>query len=166
MIMIKNIEEQHVQGFHATLDAVAGEKKYLAWTQAPPIESTRKFICGNIANNTPQVVALDDDRVIGWCDIEPHQKQTMKHVGTLGMGLLRTYRNKGIGTRLISAALERARDIGLEKVELEVISTNANAIALYQKMGFREEGQRRKAIKIDDSYHDCILMYLFLVTLT
>ena len=112
MISIANIEQRHVSGFHDVLDIIAREKKYLAWTEAPPIDSTQKFIKENIANKIPQVVALDDDKVIGWCDIEPHPRGTRKHVGTLGMGITPAYRNRGIGTKLINAALERARAAG------------------------------------------------------
>jgi hypothetical protein len=37
--------------------------------KAPPIESTREFIQGNIRDNIPQFVVLDGERVVGWCDI-------------------------------------------------------------------------------------------------
>ena len=162
MISITNIEQKHVTGFHDALDIVAKEKKYLAWIEAPPIDSTQRFVKENIANNIPQVVALDDDKVIGWCDIEPLPRATRKHTGTLGIGILPVYRNKGIGTKLIMATLERARGAGIEKVELEVLHTNVNAIGLYRKIGFQNEGRRLKAVKIDDTYYDCILMALFL----
>jgi RimJ/RimL family protein N-acetyltransferase len=162
MVEIVDIQERYVPGFHAALDAVSREKRFLAWTEAPPIESTFDFIRSNISNGIPQVVALDGELVVGWCDIEPHPRATRRHVGTLGMGLLPAYRGKGIGTRLIKAALDRARSRGMEKVELEVFGTNEPAIALYRKMGFVEEGRRAKAVKIDDASLDCILMALFL----
>jgi diamine N-acetyltransferase len=47
------------------------------------------------------------------------------------------YRNRGIGTELTAAALERARAVGLKSVWLTVALTNPKAIKLYQKIGFQ-----------------------------
>ena len=46
-------------------------------------------------------------------------------------------RNRGIGTVLTAAAIERAREIGLKSVWLTVSLTNHLAIKLYQKLGFQ-----------------------------
>jgi hypothetical protein len=39
-IEIRPISEEDVGGFHACIDAVARERKYLAFVQAPPLENT------------------------------------------------------------------------------------------------------------------------------
>jgi putative acetyltransferase len=78
------------------------------------------------------------------------------------MGLLPEYRAKGIGTRLMQATLAKAKEFGLEKVELHVYSNNNAAIALYRKMGFEEEGLIKKYRKLDGGYTDCLLFAKFL----
>lgn len=45
-------------------------------------------------------------------------------------------RGKGIGTRLVNCAIERARELGKEKVSLVVTKDNEGAIKLYKRMGF------------------------------
>ena len=74
------------------------------------------------------------------------------------MGLLPQFRRQGIGKRLILQALAAARAFGLQRVELTVRENNANAIALYKKVGFEIEGVQRNAILLDGTYENLILM--------
>eukprot|EP01035_Chromulina_nebulosa_P016920 gene16920-22411_t len=48
-----------------------------------------------------------------------------------------TYRNKGIGTKLLEEAITKAKDWGHEQVYLEVEDDNISAINLYKKLGFQ-----------------------------
>jgi ribosomal protein S18 acetylase RimI-like enzyme len=52
-----------------------------------------------------------------------------------------------VGSALMVAAIEWAREQGLHKLSLSVWPQNAAAIALYRKYGFVEEGRRRKQIR-------------------
>jgi ribosomal protein S18 acetylase RimI-like enzyme len=78
------------------------------------------------------------------------------------MGVLSDYRGQGIGRRLLQSALAAARKLGLERVELAVLTNNAPAISLYRSLGFEVEGTIRHAQKLDDGYGDDYLMALFL----
>src|SRR5215210_4924280 len=46
---------------------------------------------------------------------------------------------RGVGSALLAAAIEKAREDGLHKLALEVFPHNEAAIALYRKFGFVEE---------------------------
>lgn len=157
-VTIEEIREDHVESFHAALDMVARERKYLTLLEAPPIEATRGFVLDMIQNGHPQVVAIAGGVVVGWCDIRRHARETHAHCGTLGMGITPAYREKGLGRRLIAAALDLARERGFHRVELHVHADNPRAIALYEKVGFRREGVARDAVRIDGRYIDSIGM--------
>lgn len=43
---------------------------------------------GHIKNNNSQYVAEYDGSIIGWADIVPLRHETMKHVGSLGIGVM------------------------------------------------------------------------------
>jgi ribosomal protein S18 acetylase RimI-like enzyme len=155
------ITEGHIPGFHAALDAVAREKKYLAFREAPPLEKTAAFIRNNIREDHPQYVALDADLLVGWCDIIPAKDRPIHaHSGVLGIGLLPDYRGKGLGRALMTAAITKARAQGLTRIELTVRAQNANAIALYKKLGFETEGLKKNAARIDGVYEDIYVMGL------
>jgi len=49
----------------------------------------------------------------------------------------KSYRGKGIGTKLIEAVIEFARQNGYSQVLLEVVDTNPKAKVLYERMGFK-----------------------------
>jgi len=160
-VEIVAIREEHIDGFWQCLDSVARERRWLGGFEAYPIESTREFIMGMIENDNPQFVALDSDKVVGWIDISPSRLPVSTHVGGLGMGLMKGYRGQGLGSKLMQAALDKAREKGLKRVELEVYPHNEAGIALYKKFGFREEGRRIKAAKLDEGYVDLIQMGLW-----
>lgn len=157
-IDIVPIREDLIDGFHAALDAVCRERVYLAFLEAPPIEETRAFLRGNMAKGTPQLLATSADRVVGWCDVNPVQRPTMRHSGVLGIGLLGEYRGRGLGEKLMLMTLEAAHMFGLTRVELSVRHDNARALGLYRKVGFEIEGRKRHAVLVDGVFHDLIIM--------
>jgi RimJ/RimL family protein N-acetyltransferase len=157
-VTIARIAAEHADGFHRVLDIVAREREYLAILEAPPLDSSRKFISDNIAKGYPQFVALAGGDVVGWCDVLPKKFPVYSHCGGLGMGLLPEWRGRGNGTALIRATLSEARLFGFVRIELMVYADNAQAIALYEKVGFKTEGVMRDAALIDGLYRDSILM--------
>lgn len=163
-IKILPIAEETIESFHRCLNAVARERRHLAFVQAPSFESARQFVLSNIARNMPQFVALSGDDVVGWCDIIPMELEGFTHCGELGMGVRKDFRRLGIGTRLLEHTLGEAREMGLERIELEVFASNTAAIRLYEKAGFVIEGVKKKGRKLDGEYDDLVVMALFIST--
>lgn len=59
-----------------------------------------------------------------------------------GMGFFPEHRNQGLGTRLLSAARERALDGRLGSLSLLVFEQNAGALRLYQRNGYETVDRR------------------------
>ena len=159
-IEIRHISERDFEGFHACLDSVSRERKFLGFIKAPSLENTRKWLLNGVKKGAIRLIALDASKVVGWCDIEMSELEGFTHTGKLGMGLLKGYRDQGIGSRLLEKVLSEARDLGLERVELDVYASNTRAIDLYEKFNFHMEGRKRKARKLNGSYEDIIVMGL------
>ena len=157
-VEIARIAAEHVEGFHRAVDFVARERKYIAFLEAPPLDSTREFVMNNIAKGYPQFVAVAGGEVVGWCDLIPKSRPIHAHCGVLGMALLPPFRGRGNGTALIQATLSEARRIGLVRFELTVHADNERAIALYKRFGFKKEGTMKAGALIDGHYKDVILM--------
>lgn len=160
-VNIISIEQAHAESFHACLDAVAREKKFLAQTKAAPLDRVKEFVRDSISSNAPQVVALKANRVIGWADAFPSWADAVSHCGHLGMGVLAEHRGQGIGRRLIDACIAKAWQSGITRIELEVRTDNQQAIHLYERVGFLKESTKRRAMRFDGVYYDAFQMALF-----
>ena len=52
------------------------------------------------------------------------------------------YRRTGVGSAIMGAMIEKAKELGLNAITLEVDDSNNGAKALYEKAGFRSVGLR------------------------
>ncbi|HET9977892.1 MAG TPA: GNAT family N-acetyltransferase [Burkholderiaceae bacterium] len=161
-IRIVPIAIEHAAGFHACLDAVARERRWLAQTKALPLERIEGFVRDSVATDAVQFVALDGETVVGWADILPAWADAVKHCGALGMGLLASHRGRGLGERLLRACLAKAQAQGLTRIELQVRADNAAAIRLYERVGFTHEAVQRQAMRFDGVHYDALQMSLLL----
>lgn len=152
--------EEHIASYHAVLDSVAREKRFLLFLQAPPLEQSTTYVRENIRRGHVQLVAVAEDTVVGWCDVVPIPRESTRHVGVLGLGVLKAHRGQGIGPALLRAAIEKARTAGLTRIALDVREDNTTAIALYERAGFQREGLKRSAMRVDGVYYDLLSMAL------
>jgi hypothetical protein len=77
------IAKEHISGFHAAIDVVARERRYLAHLGAPPFEETRRFVLGNIEHGYPQFAVVSADTVVGWCDVLPNRSRVIYRTAEL-----------------------------------------------------------------------------------
>jgi len=161
-VCVRPVEIADIAGFRECVDAVMREREYLAFLEAFPLEQTAAFVTKNIASGNPHFVAAAGERIVGWCDIRRETIPVYSHCAMLGMGVLEEYRGRGIGERLIRAALDQAKTGGFERVELSVYAKNTRAASLYRKIGFVHEGTRLKGKRLDGVYDD-VHMMVFLI---
>jgi len=161
-VQIRPTRESDTASARDAVNAVAAEKWYLATVDGFSLEQTRDFLKRVVDGALPQVMAVVEDAVIGFCDILPNPAKGFTHVGRLGMGVRFEWRRQGIGSRMLNACLSLARKAGIEKVELEVFSDNVGAIRLYDSFGFSQEGLKVRGRKLENQYQDIKLMALWL----
>jgi len=160
-IEIVPLGEDLSEGYRAVLDSVAREERYLALLQAFPPEATRAFIAAGVASGRPMFAARVAGEIVGWCDILVDKPlETLKHTGSLGMGVLRSHRGRGVGRALLERTLADARAKGLTRIELAVGVDNERAKKLYEKFGFQVEGLVRRHMRVRGEYKDSYLMAL------
>ncbi|MVT14244.1 MAG: GNAT family N-acetyltransferase [Euryarchaeota archaeon] len=108
------------------------------------------------------LVAIYNKKVVGVLTLTRESFKKNNHVAFLGIAIIKDFRHRGIGKAMMETSFEWAKQMGIEKICLEVFSTNTNAIELYKKMGFEIEGIRKKQFKIEGEYVDDVLMAKFL----
>lgn len=129
----------------------------------PSIEEEKKWIQSFLDNkNRLLLVAIHQGCIIGNIDLSGLPQKIMYHTARLGMGMLSAWKNLGVGSLLLSNAIEWAKnDSPLRIIYLEVYANNSAGLALYKKYGFTEAGKRKEFFKIDDkTYIDEIMMTL------
>lgn len=106
-------------------------------------------------------IALDDDGAIaGHVDLRGRPEPACGHRTLLGMGVRHDLRRAGLGTRLVHEALAWARAGGFAWVDLEVLSQNHKARALYARTGFHETGEMPDTYRIGGASIGAVSMSL------
>lgn len=115
------------------------------------------------ADNGHYLVAEDEDHIVGHGLLEPMPLAGIRHVVRLTLVAHPGYQGQGVGQALLSRLISWARSApAVEKIELNVRSSNTPAQALYLKMGFVEMRRWRRRVKIaPGEYVDDVAMELF-----
>jgi RimJ/RimL family protein N-acetyltransferase len=78
------------------------------------------------------------DCIVGHVNLKGASLVTALHRCELGIGIERNWRAQGLGKRLMTVAIEFARQApSLSWIDLGVFAHNQNAVALYRRMGFQ-----------------------------
>ena len=160
MVRIVPVAEEHAVSYRECLDMVAREKRYLAQIEALPLENIQRFVCESVANDAVQFMAVQGTQVVGWADIFPSWAYAVAHCGSLGMGVMPSFRAQGIGRGLLQACIAKAQSKGITRIVLEVRADNERAIGLYKTLGFQQEAVKRNAMRFDGVYFDALQMCL------
>ncbi len=70
------------------------------------------------------------------------------------MEILKDFRRKGFGRALMGQLEFWAREVPLHRLELTVLSTNQDAIAFYENLGYEREGVKRQSRILGNAYVD------------
>ena len=84
-------------------------------------------------------VALEDDRVVGYIGSQTVCGET----DVMNIAVHPDYRRRGIGQILIEELVREVKNLGSISLTLEVRSSNAPAVSLYEKLGFSQVGLRK-----------------------
>lgn len=156
-IVIQRFTEAHLEGVTALYNEPAVCRQVLqmpfqsaaAWRKRLVMDNERRL----------QLVAVHGDEVIGQLGLEQYLRVRQAHVGSFGMGVATAWQGKGVGSRLLTAALEVADNwMNLHRVELTVYADNLAAQALYRKFGFEVEGLLRDYAVRDGRFVDTLSM--------
>lgn len=109
--------------------------------------------------NDFKVFIEDNRRLIAKMEVEWDKRAKVRHIAEVyGVYIDPQYRGKGLGKMLMDAVEKLAPQHDIKKLWLDVVVTQAPAMGLYRKLGFREIGRTEMSIQVDGAYHDKLLM--------
>jgi len=110
----------------------------------------REWLVHKLAHSRSLAIgAYDDGRLIGFLNFRGHDRRRQAHHGSFGLSVDPDHRRQGIGAALVRVLLNwAAAHPEIEQIRLDVFETNLAGRALYEAMGFREEGRRVREFKL------------------
>jgi RimJ/RimL family protein N-acetyltransferase len=128
-------------------------------TPTPPPPADRGFFEGRIAPRDV-LVAVVDGAVAGYASIGPAAPvPANEHVLMIhGLAVDPAHHGRGLGQRLVAAAVDDARARGARRLRLRVLGHNPAARRVYEACGFVVEGVLREEFLLDGRYVDDVLM--------
>jgi RimJ/RimL family protein N-acetyltransferase len=164
-MMVRRAEPRDAHGLKELADAVGAEPEgWLVTTNGwrDAADERRYLRAIRRYPNAAVYVAEDGEEIVGRLSIARDQHPASRHVADLGLMVAQSHRRRGIGTQLLDAAVQWARQAGVRKLELHVFPWNTGAIALYERFGFVKEGYRNAHYRRGDDYVDAVLMAYWL----
>lgn len=143
--------------FFGTTQAESKERLTLKKMQERTLKSLQN-------ENQLLLITETDGQALSMAEISCSENKRLEHVGQIGISIMPQYRRLGLGTAIMETMIEwAAAHPVIEKLALGVWAANEPAIALYEKMGFIEEGRKVREVKYaNGSYDDCVCMYRFI----
>jgi len=107
------------------------------------------------------LIAKCNGHVVGFLGLW-RLREYKEHVATIGVSVHPNYWGKNIATHLVKSAIELAKEMKVERLEVETLSKNASMRRVAEKVGFKLEGIRKNRIKKGGLYHDEVIYSMLL----
>lgn len=88
----------------------------------------------------------------GYAVVHGYKQTKAKHVASVRLAVKQEYQQKGIGSALMKAVEGWSKQRDISRLELSVMEHNNVALHLFTKIGFKQEGIRQNAIKLNDTF--------------
>lgn len=166
-ITIRDAKQEDASHIVAFYNVVGGETDYLSFGQ-DEYPQTAKELAHSIeglkqSKGSCMLLMMDGEEIVGIGTIDSSPKRRFLHVGTLGIVIRQSHAGKGLGRTLMIALIDWAKENGqTEKITLITRSDNERAVALYEALGFTQEGVFHKDSFDGEQYYDSLSMALFL----
>lgn len=115
-----------------------------------------------ISMDSLMLCAEINGRIVGIAGLNPIGRlDKLRHRADLGISVQKEFWGIGVGKALVEDIICAAEKIGYTHLELDVMSANERAIALYEKMGFAAYGKNEKAYRLrNGNYMAATLMQM------
>ncbi|QKG83794.1 GNAT family N-acetyltransferase [Kroppenstedtia pulmonis] len=163
-IVLRPASDKDAPELKSRLARVIQEEVYLdeAGDSLPDIQETQHEIREIQRDKGMYTVVEVDGKIAGAALLRRGSRDKSFHTAKFRTWLSPGYRGMGLGKKLMAYTIDWARQNRVEKIVLDVWSTNNRAIRLYKRYGFQIEGRLRRQAILKGNYVDEVYMALFL----
>jgi len=140
-VMLRPAKGEDAKGITETIRSSSEERSSLILEMhGKHIGSERKFIEGLDRANNLLLVAVADDKVVGCLAAlrATEWEDRLARVVEVGVHLRDGYRGSGLGTAMLSYAVEWARSKTFKKMITSILTNNKRSATLFTRQGFSE----------------------------
>jgi len=163
VVVIRPARVDDAAAMAAYMNVLAAEKLDTLSPAEPAsaADERERVLRSRISDRLLILLAVHGEALAGIVNLTAGYRPDDRHAGRLGLSVARDWRGRGVGRRLLGAAIDEARGWrGFCRIELECAPWNEPAITLYESLGFMLEGRRRKALNLRGEPEDMLLMSL------
>jgi L-amino acid N-acyltransferase len=133
------------------------------WETQPCSESERKTWYDRHGKTMPVLVAESKGRIIGWAALGSF-RAAYTAAGTLedSVYVHHDFHRRKIGSRLLTALIEAARQMGLRSILANISGDQTPSIRLHEKFGFQKVAHLRDVGQKFDRRFDAVYLQLHL----
>lgn len=168
-LVIRYPKTSDAQDMLSYINTISDERTFITYQgEHETPESEIKFLKSKLEEiskrKSVMLLAFVDKQISGISGVDLGTK-TQRHVGLLGITVVKEFRGLGVGKRLMASILKEAKSnlVGLEILTLGVFSCNLKAMDWYKRLGFKEEGRLPNGVKLENGYQDHIYMYMSVI---
>ena len=115
--------------------AISKADAYTAWMEVP----TATYVAETTTTDAAGPDTTGGRDILGTYYIKPNQPALGAHVCNCGYAVSQRARGKGVATTLCNHSQQEAKRLGFRAMQFNlVVSTNAPAVYLWQKLGFQK----------------------------
>jgi RimJ/RimL family protein N-acetyltransferase len=109
-------------------------------------EVVDRWITGLDYDRIIPILALQNDRIVADGTLHVDRYGWTRHIGELRIVVAREFQNRGVGSQVARELVGLAQQVGLEKIQAQVVEDSLGAIGMFHKLGFRIEVVRREHV--------------------
>lgn len=103
-------------------------------------------------------VAENNDELVGFAIVTTGNFERTRHEAIFSMGVIRHYREKGLGQSLINSVEACCLNHHIRRIEASVVPENETAVDLFKTAGYQIDGELRDKLYIDGKYFNKYVM--------
>lgn len=159
-VLFRNIENKDAEKLLTFRRLIAAESthtmQYTGQEYATPEETSKRLQAQLEDKNNLNIGVFDDENLVGHLNfrIPWGDHPWVTHLAQFGMMILKSHWGFGIGRKMLQIQEDHAKSIGVSRIEAMVRIANERGIKLYERSGYKIEGTRKKAARIDNKFVD------------
>ena len=159
VLLIREAAAEDARAVLEYVNDISGESDFLTFGpgefELTEPEEEAFLVKSRAADNQLYILGEMDDTIVTTLHFSAGRRPRLRHSGEFGLSVRKQHWGLGIGSRMIDALIDWARDTQIiKKINLRVRTDHHRAILLYQRKGFVQEGTISRGLFLSGRYFD------------